>query len=286
MNPTVEMILKNPVSIIAKKEVMDNVRNFWIIFTTIIFAILTISMSAFGAYFSEGWQDLGVTIALMMSIVQFLVPIIALMLGYAAIVGEIEKGSMNTLVSLPVKRIEIILGKFLGLGIVLTFSIVVGFGIAGIIIGIMVPDVNYIEYLIFIVATVLVGLVYLNVALFFSTLFKKRSTALGGAIFLWFFFNLILPVILMGIAYAGAAFSDILEGTVPEWYYGIQLINPMSVYSALVTLNVEGVLSSASSTVQIQYPSFYTTWLMVLILFVWIVGFLFLSHWRFYKKDI
>ena len=286
MNTTFEKIMKNPVSIIARKEIMDNVRNFWIILTTIIFAILTVAMSAFGAYFSEGWQDLGMTIALMMSIVQLLVPIIALMLGYAAIVGEIEKGSMNTLVSLPVKRIEIILGKFLGLGIVLTFSIVVGFGIAGIIIGIMVPDVNYIEYLIFIAATVLVGLVYLNVALFFSTLFKKRSAALGGAIFLWFFFNMILPVILMGIAFAGAAFSDILEGIVPEWYYGIQLINPMSVYSALVTLNVEGILSSASSTVQIQYPSFYTTWLMVLILFVWIVGFLLLSYWRFYKKDI
>ncbi|MBN2603449.1 MAG: ABC transporter permease [Candidatus Thermoplasmatota archaeon] len=286
MNTTFEKILKNPVSIIARKEIMDNVRNFWIILITIIFAILTVAMSAFGAYFSEGWQDLGMTIALMMSIVQLLVPIIALMLGYAAIVGEIEKGSMNTLVSLPVKRIEIILGKFLGLGIVLTFSIVVGFGIAGIIIGIMVPDVNYIEYLIFIAATVLVGLVYLNVALFFSTLFKKRSTALGGAIFLWFFFNMILPVILMGIAFAGAAFSDILEGTVPEWYYGIQLINPMSVYSALVTLNVEGVLSSASGAVQIQYPSFYTTWLMVLILFVWIVGFLLLSYQRFNKKDI
>ena len=201
MTSFIETFMKNPMLVIAKKEIMDNVRNLWIIIMTIIFAILTIAMSAVGSYFSEGWQSLEITVALMMSIVQLLVPIISLMLGYAAIVGEIEKGSMNIMISLPVNRLQIVLGKLLGLGSVLSFTILIGFGIAGIIIGVMVPNVNYAEYLIFIIATILVGLVYLHVAFFFSTLFKKRSTALGGAIFLWFFFNMILPVIMLGIAW-------------------------------------------------------------------------------------
>ena len=163
----------------------------------------------------------------------------------------------------------------------------VGFGIAGIIIGIMVPDVNYIEYLIFIGATILVGLVYLTVAFFFSTLFKKRSTALGGAIFLWFFFNMILPIILLGIAWAGAAMTDIISGNVPEWYFLIDLFNPMSVYTGLVYLNVSGVSSVIGSTTpQLQYPEFYTSGLLVLILVIWIITFFGLSYWRFSKKDI
>ena len=236
----IESIMKNPMVIIAKKEIMDNVRNLWIIIMTIIFAILTVAMSAVGSYFSEGWQDLEITILLMMSIVQLLVPIISLMLGYAAIVGEIEKGSMNIMISLPTTRLEIVIGKLIGLGGVLSFTILVGFGIAGAIIGIMVPNVTYTEYFIFILATILVGLVYLFVAFFFSNLFKKRSTALGGAIFLWFFFNMILPVILIGIAWGGAALSDIMSGTAPDWYYLIDLINPMSVYSALVFINIGG----------------------------------------------
>ncbi|MCK5159209.1 MAG: ABC transporter permease subunit, partial [Candidatus Heimdallarchaeota archaeon] len=152
-------ILNHPLFLIAKKEIMDNVRNRWIIIVTIIFAILTIAMSAFGSFISEGWQDLGITITLMMSIVQLLVPIIGLMLGYAAIIGEIEKGSMSALLSLPVTRLEVVIGKFLGLGGVLAFSITVGFGIAGIVIGIMVPNVDFLEYLVFIGATILVGLV-------------------------------------------------------------------------------------------------------------------------------
>ncbi|RLF57474.1 MAG: hypothetical protein DRN27_07710 [Thermoplasmata archaeon] len=278
----------DPIYLIAKKEIIDNIRNLWIIIITIIFAVLTIAMSALGSIFSDEWQSLDMTVALMMSIVQLLVPIIALMLGYAAIVREIENGSMNTLISLPVRREEIILGKFLGLGGVLSFTILVGFGLAGVVIGIMVPDVNYLEYMIFIGSTILVGLVYLTVALFFSTLFKKRSTALGGAIFLWFFFNMILPIILIGIAFAGAGMSDIISGNVPDWYHAVQLTNPMTVYSTLVTLNINigGAMSAATATPQVQYPDFYTSGLMISILFAWIVGFLGLSYWRFNKKDI
>lgn len=289
MSNVFDLITKNPISIIAKKEIMDNVRNLWIIIMTAIFVILTISMSALGAYFSEGWQDLGVTIMIMMSIVQLLVPILSLMLGYAAVVGEIEKGSMNMLISLPANRMEILLGKIIGLGGVLSISILIGFGLAGIVIGVMVPEVNYIEYFIFIISTILIGLVYLAVAFFFSTLFKKRSTALGGAIFLWFFFNMILPIILYGIAFAGAALPDLMEGVAPDWYYLIQLINPMSAYSALVTLNVQSVMpavASVSGTPAVQYPSFYTTGLMLLILLIWIFGSFILAYWRFSKKDI
>lgn len=278
----------NSIISIAKKEMMDNIRNLWIIIITIIFALLTIAMSALGAIFSDEWQSLEITVALMMSIVQLLVPIIALMLGYAAIVKEIENGSMNTMIALPVKRWEIILGKFLGLGGVLSFTILVGFGLAGIVIGLKVPNVNYVEYLIFIAATILVGLVYLNVALFFSTLFKKRSAALGGAIFLWFFFNMILPIILIGLAFAGAAFSDIMAGHAPDWYYGVSLINPMTAYSTLVTLNVGNIsaVSATSGAPSLQYPNFYTSGLMILILFAWITSFLFLSYWKFNRKDI
>ena len=128
-----ENLLRHPLFIVAKKEIMDNVRNRWIIIVTIIFSILTIAMSAVGSFYSEGWQDLGVTIGLMMSIVQLLVPIIALMLGYAAIIGEIEKGSMNALLSFSVTRLEVVLGKFLGLGSVLAVSIFVGYSFAGIV---------------------------------------------------------------------------------------------------------------------------------------------------------
>ena len=124
----------NVILSIAKKEIMDNIRNKWIILVSVMFAILTIVVSYFGSMQSQGWQDLGLTISGMATLVTFLVPIIALMLAYATIIGEIERGSMNSLLSLSINRYEIVIGKFLGLGGVLCFTILVGFGTAGLII--------------------------------------------------------------------------------------------------------------------------------------------------------
>jgi Cu-processing system permease protein len=270
---------------IAKKEILDNVRNKWIIILTIIFASLTLVVSYFGSIFSQGWQDFGVTISGMMSLVQFLIPIIGLMLGYAAIIGEIEKGSMSSLLSLPADRLEILLGKFFGLGGILSFTTFIGFGLAGIIIAANVSGVNYADYLIFIGSTILLGLVFLSLALFFSTLFKKRSTAMGGAILLWFLFNMILPIVFIGVMVANISFESIASGGFPDWYFTLELFNPLSVYSALISLNV-GPVSTMQGALSISYPSFYSSGLMVLILIAWIVVSLILAFWRFDKRDI
>lgn len=273
----------NPIFIIAKKEIMDNIRNKWIIILSFIFALLTLVTSYFGSIFSEGWQDLDATILGMMNLVQFLVPIIALVLGYAAIIGEIERGSMSALLSQPTSRLEIILGKFIGLGCIISITILVGFGISGIIIALNVADTNYIDYLIFIASTILLGLVFLCLAIFFSTLFKKRSTAMGGAIFLWFFFNMILPIILTGILVMNIGLEGLLEETLPEWYYYLSLINPLSVYGNLnsIALNL-----NFGQQMSLSYPTIFSGELMTGLLLVWILIFLLLSIWRFNKKDV
>ena len=273
----------NSIFTISKKELLDNVRNKWIIILTIIFASLTLVVSYFGSIFTDGWQDLGITIQGMMSLVQLLIPIIALMLGYSAIIGEIEKGSMSSLLSLPVTRLEILLGKFIGLGSLLAITIIIGFGLAGIVIGFNISDVDYLGYIIFIFATILIGLVFLALALFLSTLFNKRSTAMGGAIFLWFFFNIILPIVFVGIL---AASSDIINiiNNAPDWYHILNLFNPLQVYSFLVTLNVGAALSF--DTISIAYPEYYSNILMTIILLSWIICFMILSYWRFNKRDI
>ena len=135
---------------VAKKEFMDNYRNKWIIAVSAIFLILTLVISYFSTRGGVGWKDLGDTIGGMMIFVQILIPIIALMLSYAAIVGEKEKGSLSLLLSHPVKRDEVILGKFLGLSFVLAVAILVGFGVSGLIIGINVKGVKWGDYGIFI----------------------------------------------------------------------------------------------------------------------------------------
>ncbi|MFH1013027.1 MAG: ABC transporter permease subunit, partial [Thermoplasmatota archaeon] len=258
----------NVVLSIAKKEIMDNIRNKWIILVSVMFALLTLVVSYFGSLASRGWQDLGVTISGMANLVTFLVPIIALILAYATIIGEIERGSMNSLLSLSAMRFEIIIGKFLGLAGVLCFTIFIGFGAAGLMIAANVSNVNYADYGIFIGATMLLGLVFLSVALFFSTIFNKRSTAMGGAIFLWFLFNIILPIVFIGLLAATIDITKFALGNpivVPDWYHALNLFNPTSVYSSLLTTAI-GPVSSMNASSLIPAPSWYSSGLLIGVL--------------------
>lgn len=271
---------------IAKKEIMDNIRNKWIILVSVMFAVLTIAVSYFGSLDSQGWQNLSATIQGMESLVTMLVPIIALILGYATIIGEIERGSMNSLLSLPVTRSEIVIGKFLGLGSVLCCTILIGYGIAGLLIAANVPNVNVADYLVFIGATMLLGLVFLILALCFSTMFSKRSTAMGGAIFLWFLFNIILPIVFLGVLVATVDFNQIMSGemaTAPDWYYVLNLFNPTSVYTSLLDVTLTPMSSVVSMA---PYPSWYTSGTLIGVLVVWILCFFIIALWRFQRKDI
>lgn len=277
----------NTVISIAKKEIMDNIRNKWIILVSAMFALLTLAVSYFGTLGSTGWQDLGMTISGMTQLGSFLISIVAFMLGYAAIIGEIERSSMSALLSTSTTRFEIVVGKLLGLGAVLCLTILIGYGIAGLVIGANVPNVDVAEYLAFIGLTMLFGVVILSVALCFSTIFSKLSTALGGAIFLWFLFNIILPIVFIGLLATTIDFSSVLNETlvIPDWYYVLSFINPIAVYSSLIGITIGPVQSSIDAGM-IPYPSWYSPGLLLGVLVLWIIVFFSVAVWRFQQKDI
>lgn len=290
MNKVFNISLKNPITIIAKKEIMDTIRNKWIILIIIIITLLTLLASYGGSYFSNDWSDLSLTVAGMMVIVQIFVSIMGLMLGYATIVGETERGSMSSLLSLPSTRFDILIGKLLGLGSVLTFALFIGFGLGGIIIGFNVENVNIGEYLSFIGASILMGLVFISLGILFSCIFKKRSTAMGGSIGVWILFMPLVWSLIMaaiGITFNVIDLENLQSISIPTWYYIIDMINPLQIYSYLVSLNVPTVLSSQSDLAStFTYPSFITIPLTTLLLFLWIVICMVLSYWKFSNNDI
>jgi ABC-type transport system involved in multi-copper enzyme maturation permease subunit len=126
------------------------------------------------------------------------------------------------------------------------------------------------------------------VALFFSTLFNKRSTAMGGAIFLWFLFNIILPIVFVGLLMTTIDITKFAQGNpivVPDWYHALNLFNPTSVYSSLLTTAI-GPVSSMNASSQIPAPSWYSSGLLISVLLAWILVFFVLAVWRFQRKDI
>jgi Cu-processing system permease protein len=263
---------------VINKEFTDSVRNKWIIAVTVVFASLAILMSYFGSVYDLGeigFRGFNVTIVLIQAVSIYLVTMIALMLGYGAIASERERGSLDLLLSTPITRTEAIVAKFMGLGTVLFVSIFVGFGLAGVVIAVIAGTADWPMYVLFLVATFLVGLAFLSLAVLLSTLTKRKSTAMGGAVLLWFIFIWIYDTVLIGV-FVGTG-GDLFGGeALPGWFYAAEFFSPSAAYGMVTTLIVGG------DAVHWFVNGFST----VGALLAWILIPLMIGIWLLNRKDI
>jgi Cu-processing system permease protein len=83
------------IAIVAGKEFWDRIRNRWVLAVALVFTAFALVIAYFGAaqQGAVGFRSIEVTIASLVSLVIYLIPLIALILGFDAIVGERERGS-------------------------------------------------------------------------------------------------------------------------------------------------------------------------------------------------
>jgi ABC-type transport system involved in multi-copper enzyme maturation permease subunit len=273
---------------VAKKEFMDNLRNKWIIAMIIIFLLLTILASylaggqAGGEDAFGGMED---TVVSLLSISTLLIPLIAIMLGYSTISGEAENGSLTIVLSYPVKRIEVLIGKLFGLGSVLIFSTVLGFGIGGLIIAATVGVTEGIGFLWFIALTIMLGLIYLSLSICISSICKKRVTSIAGGIVI-FFWAMIYGMIIFGILLAsGISYQDFLTPgfSYPDWLFQSVFFSPGDTYQMSV-MQAFGLSQAFGFT--IEAPEYMSLGLLVFAQFIWLIIPIILAFRFFKRRDI
>lgn len=269
---------------VAKKEFMDNLRNNWIMILTVLFIILTLVMSFVSGGGSLG--DIEITVIGLLAIASLLVPIIAIMLGYNTISGEAETGSLLVVQSYPISREDVYFGKFLGLGSVLAVSVLLGFGISGIVIGAAVGGINLGGFLVFIFLTILLGLIYLSMSICFSSILKRRSTSLYAGVGL-FFWSMIISSVIMGVFLGtDGSFDDILSGGMPSWMWSsMMVLSPQDMYQTATMLGFDLRMADISGFT-IMIPDFITMTNLLVISFLWIVVPLSVGYYFYRKRDI
>lgn len=121
----------------------------------------------------------------------FLVPILGLLLGYGAIVTPRENGQLRTVFALPCSRRTILLGKFLGRGLVLAAVIGMGMIIGWLIISTQFETAQIDAYTAFGIVTIGYGLVWLSFGIMLSSIFSttRRVAAAVFTVFVGFTFN-------------------------------------------------------------------------------------------------
>ena len=269
---------------IAKKEFMDNLRNSWIMILTVLFIILTLVISFVSGGGSLG--DIEITVVGLLAIASLLIPIIAIMLGYNTISGEAESGALLVVQSYPVSREEVYFGKFLGLGSVLAVSVLLGFGISGIVIGAAVGGTNSGGFLMFIFLTILLGLIYLSLSICFSAIVKRRSTSLYVGVGL-FFWSMIIGSVIIGIHLGtGGSFAGLTTGGLPDWLWSSTMVlSPMDLHQTATMLGFNLQVADVSGF-SIMIPDFITLTNLLVIFILWIVVPLGVGYFFYRKRDI
>ncbi len=266
-----------PIAIVAGKEFRDRIRNRWVLAIAVVFAAFALLIAYFGAaqQGAVGFRGIEVTIASLTSLVIYLLPLIALILGFDAIVGERERGSLDLLLSLPITRLELLLGKYLGLAAALTLSTLLGFGLTGVLFVSQAEAGALFHYIGFVASAILMGLSFLSIAVLLSTLASDRTRASGAAIGVWFFFVLVFDLILLGLLVASGS-GD--AGGVALPY--LLLANPADIFRILNIFSMDEV-KSLYGLATVFPPELADPWLLGGVMGLWLVIPLMLAAWRF-----
>lgn len=193
-----------PIAVIALKEIQEGLRNRWVFAATLLLAGLSLSLTLLGSAPTGhvGAAALDVVIVSLSSLTIFLLPLIALLISHDAIVGEMERGTMILLLSYPVARTHVILGKFFGHVIILSFATLVGYGVSALALvigGTPVSPQSWAAFATMLGTSVLLGAVFVALGYAASSLVRQRGTAAGIAVGIWLLLVLVFDMALLGV---------------------------------------------------------------------------------------
>jgi ABC-2 type transport system permease protein len=138
----------------------------------------------------------------------FLLPLVAIALGFDAINGEYNRRTLSRVLSQPIYRDALLAGKFLGALMVIAICLltlwllVTGLGI--LLLGLPPSGEEVLRGLAFLFASLVYSGIWLAVALVFSTLVRSPATSALSALTVWllfaFFWSILTPLLAGALA--------------------------------------------------------------------------------------
>jgi Cu-processing system permease protein len=259
----------NPTLILMGKEIRDGLRNRWVLAVAILLAMLALTLGFLGSAptGSVKVDPLTITVVSLSSLSIFLVPLIAMLLSYDAIVGEVDRGTMALLLSYPVSRWQVLVGKFGGHLAILALATIAGYGIAGVTLQLLHGELDFstwTPFALLIAASILLGACFLAIGYLISALVQERATAAGIAIGVWLFLVVIYDMALLGVLVA-----DQGRLITASWLNVILLFNPTDVYRLLNLTGFENIAMYAGMA-GLSEQSTLSTGTLMLAQLLWI----------------
>lgn len=226
-----------------------------------------------------------------------LVPLVALVVGYLAVAGEREAGSLRLLLGHPVTRRDVFAGKALGRVAVVSTSLLVALGIAGLGLPPLYRGFDAAAYAAFVGMVLLLGVAFVCVAVGISAAARSRGLAMGGAITAFVGTTIAwdaIPLSLHYLLHGGAPQSVNFEpDPVPGWFMFLYRLRPQRAFEDLARAYAVPMLPGREAseltwqyTVEGADPFYTEPWFGLVVLLLWVAVPLAVGYWRFRGADL
>jgi len=192
------------------------------------------------------------------SALNFIIPLMAIGLGFDSVNSEFNRRTLSRVLSQPIYRDALLLGKFLGglmtlaVGLLALWLIVFGAGL--LLLGIPPRGVEVARAFGFLLVAIAYGGVWLAIAMLFSVVFRSTATSALCALGLWLFFFILWPMIanalVLGFAPAEITSLDQYVG-IQELAIALQRLSPGTLFSEALL----GLLNPETRTLGFMLPA-------------------------------
>jgi len=268
---------------IARQEFVLHRRNRWVVSFAVLFTALGLAVAYFGMITSgyTGFQDFVRTSASLINLAGFLLPIFALLLGVFSFLTHREY--LEILATQPVSRRGILLGKYFGLLMSVLAAAALGFGLPGVVIAASIGVDGAGSYLLVVLFSCLLAAVFTGLAVLIVLLAGRRPIALGVAIAVWIFYELVYGLLMLATTLylpPGVAKNVLLVGLAG---------NPVDVVRVLCLLQVGGpaLFGPAGATlIKLTGSTAIATTVGLVVTVLWIVVPMVVAVWVFQRQDL
>lgn len=266
---------------LAKKELRDALRNRWFALYTLAFVALALALSylALAGAGLTGFAGFGRTAASLINLVLLIVPLMALTIGAQSLAGEQERNTLVYLLTQPISRADIFVGKYVGLALSLLASLTLGFGIAGVVMTLNgTGAANPTAYVKLVALAFVLSLTMLSLGFLVSVLTRRAGVAVGIGLFLWLTFVFFGDLGMMGASMA-------LRVPIANLFW-LSLSNPLQVFKMAAILNIQSTLDILGPAGIYAMQRYGEALLLLFLgaLAVWVGLPAGLAYWRFATK--
>jgi ABC-2 type transport system permease protein len=150
----------------------------------------------------------------LVALLSFLVPLVAIGLGFDSVNGEHNRRTLSRILSQPIYRDALLFGKFaaglftLAISLIVLWLMVIGLGLLGL--GVTPNAEEMARALVLLVVTIAYAGFWFALALLFSVIFRSAATAALVSLGVWLFLTILWPLFSPALADSVTGATDIL----------------------------------------------------------------------------